>query len=150
MSKELLNFMTWVNQDEKLGYTSIGIERIVNRYITSKDLIIRDAYQNYVKTHRVGFLGIKNTIMSQNEFINKCKTDPEFSEKWGLKIEERELNYDERFRIAYKNLDLRKELEAQSKMLHYPDGHNKAMDEANIPTKLITITYNDKTIESYE
>ena len=96
MSKELLNFMTWVNQDEKLGYTSIGIERIVNRYITSKDLIIDDAYQNYVKTHRVGFLGIKNTIMSKEEFINKCKTDPEFSEKWGLKIEERELNTQER------------------------------------------------------
>jgi hypothetical protein len=57
---------------------------------------------------------------------------------------------DERFRIAYKNLDLRKELDAQSKMLHYPDGHNKAMDDANIPTKLITITYNDKTITSYE
>jgi hypothetical protein len=84
------------------------------------------------------------------EFINKCKTDTEFSEKWGLKIEERELSHDERFRIAYKNLELRKKLEAQSKMLHYPDGHNKVMDDANIPTKLITITYNDKTIESYE
>ena len=47
MSKELLNFMSWVNQDEKLGYTSIGIERIVNRYITSKDLIIDEAYKNY-------------------------------------------------------------------------------------------------------
>jgi hypothetical protein len=123
MSKELLNFMTWVNQDEKLGYTSIGIERIVNRYITSKDLIIRDAYQNYVKTHRVGFLGIKNTIMSQNEFINKCKTDLEFSENWGLKIEERELNVDE--------LNIVNLLKQTS-------------------TKLITITYNDKTIESYE
>ena len=123
MSKELLNFMTWVNQDEKLGYTSIGIERIVNRYITSKDLIIRDAYENYVKTHRVGFLGIKNTIMSQNEFINKCKTDQDFSENWGLKIEERELNVDE--------LNIVNLLKQTS-------------------TKLITITYNDKTIESYE
>jgi hypothetical protein len=91
-----------------------------------------------------------NRMLTKEEFINKCKTDKEFSEKWGLKIEERELSLDERFRIAYKNLDLRKELESQSKMLHYPDGHNKAMDEANIPTKLITITYNDKTIESYE
>ena len=87
---------------------------------------------------------------TKEEFINKCKTDTEFSEKWGLKIEERELSHDERFRIAYKNLELRKKLEAQSKMLHYPDGHNKVMDDANIPTKLITITYNDKTIESYE
>jgi hypothetical protein len=89
-------------------------------------------------------------VLYQQEFINKCKKDAEFSEKWGLKIEERELSLDERFRIAYKNLDLRKELESQSKMLHYPDGHNKAMDEANIPTKLITITYNDTKIESYE
>ncbi len=29
-------------------------------------------------------------MLSQEEFINKCKTDPEFSEKWGLKIEEHE------------------------------------------------------------
>ena len=33
--------------------------------------------------------------LSQEEFINKCKTNPEFSQKWGLKIEERELNDDE-------------------------------------------------------
>ena len=87
---------------------------------------------------------------SKESFINEIKTNSKFSKKWGLTIEERELSNDERFRIAYKNLDLRKELEAQSKMLHYPDGHNKAMDNANIPTKLITITYNDKIIESYE
>jgi hypothetical protein len=87
---------------------------------------------------------------TQEEFINKIKTNPEFSERWGLKIEERELSNDERFRIAYKNLELRKKLEAQSKMLLYPDGHNKVMDDANIPTKLITITYNDTKLESYE
>ncbi len=29
------------------------------------------------------------------EFIDKCKTDSKFSEKWGLKIEERELSDDE-------------------------------------------------------
>jgi len=143
MSKELLNFMTWVNQDEKLGYTSIGIERIVNRYITSKDLIIRDAYQNYVKTHRVGFLGIKNTIMSQEEFINKCKTDPEFSEKWGLKIEERELNTDERNKWFQINLN-------GNNPLMKSDWKDYELDQQNIPTKLITIKYNDKTIESYE
>jgi hypothetical protein len=106
--------------------------------------LLNEAYMGYY-----WIMGDKIKL-TQNEFINKCKTDLEFSERWGLTIEERELSDDERFRIAYKNLDLRKELEAQSKMLHYPDGHNKAMDEANIPTKLITITYNDKTIESYE
>jgi thymidylate synthase len=47
----------------------------------------------------------------------------------------RELTNDERFRIAYKDLELRKKLESESKMLHYPDGHNKVMDDANIPTR---------------
>ena len=47
----------------------------------------------------------------------------------------RELSYDERFRIAYKDLELRKKLESESKMLNYPDGHNKVMNEANIPTR---------------
>jgi len=86
----------------------------------------------------------------KEEFTNKCKTDPEFSGRWGLKIEERELSYNERFRIAYRDIDLRKNLDLESKMLHYPDGHNKVMDDAKIPTKLITLTYNNETIESYE
>ena len=63
---------------------------------------------------------------------------------------ERELSYDERFIIAYKDLELRKILQSESFMLHYPDGHNKAMNDSNIPTKLITITYKGETIESYE
>ena len=29
--------------------------------------------------------------LTKEEFINKCKTDTEFLEKWGLKIEEREV-----------------------------------------------------------
>ncbi len=108
--------------------------------------IILDVYREHC-LEQSKYLTHGGTIQ---EFIKKIKTDDKFSEKWGLTIEERELSEDERFRIAYKNLDLRKELESQSKMLHYPDGHNKAMYEANIPTKLITITYNDTKIESYE
>lgn len=33
----------------------------------------------------------------KEEFIIKCKSDSEFSEYWGLKIEERELSLEERF-----------------------------------------------------
>ena len=121
--------------------------------------VLEDAYQNYLNKcldkkwmkENVFFDGSSNHhLYLKEEFTNKCKTDSEFSEKWGLKIEERELSNDERFRIAYKDLELRKKLEAQSKMLRYPDGHNEVMDDANIPTKLITVTYNNKTIESYE
>ncbi len=67
------------------------------------------------------------------EFINKCKTDTEFSEKWGLKIEERELSMSEK-ELWYKNNNI------NPNEPWYP----------NFPTKLITITYNNKTLESYE
>ena len=78
-------------------------------------------------------------ILTRGEFINKCKTDPEFSEKWGLKIEERELDMMERWKIA----DLTPNMEEF-------DFANYMCDKHNVPTKLITVTYNDKTIESYE
>jgi hypothetical protein len=115
--------------------------------------LLDEVYRKYADSHKYfvdGWLHVIPMEHSKETFVNECKTDTEFSEKWGLKIEEQELSHDERFRIAYKNLELRKKLEAQSKMLHYPDGHNKVMDDANIPTRLITITYNDKKIESYE
>ena len=52
----------------------------------NKEQIILDVYRNYcVQQARKLISG-----GTYQEFINKCKTDPEFSEKWGLKIEERE------------------------------------------------------------
>jgi hypothetical protein len=85
--------------------------------------------------------------LDEKQFIDKIKTDTFTSELWGLKIEERELSLEER---------------------NYSLGHGKSylgifgmndkddlrykelFDKENRPTKLITITYNDKTIESYE
>jgi len=75
----------------------------------------------------------------KEEFIEKCKTDSEFSQRWGLKIEERELDMMERWKIA----DLTPNMEEF-------DFANYMCDKHNVPTKLITVTYNDKTIESYE
>jgi hypothetical protein len=69
---------------------------------------------------------------SKESFINKCKTNNEFSKKWGLKIEERELTWDESNEY-YNN--------HQSLKVPYLG--------LKVPTKLITITYNEKTIESY-
>ena len=79
---------------------------------------------------------------SKEEFINKCKTDTEFSEKWGLKIEERELTDKERIELAGGKI--------QEKYPALIEMSLRICDEREIPTKLITITYNDKTIESYE
>ncbi len=80
----------------------------------------------------------KQLIYPQEEFINKCKTNPEFSETWGLKIEERELSLEERFELFKK----------QNNGSHPED--IEIMDDYDIPTKLITLTYNNQTIETYE
>jgi len=117
--------------------------------------LLDGAYQNYVnKTkfpggHTVPKMLVMypdSTILTQEEFINKCKTDAEFSEKWGLRIEERELTDVERYTIArqyglcpkYSNIRLENCTEEE----HY--------NKFNVPTKLITITYKETIIESYE
>jgi hypothetical protein len=82
------------------------------------------------------------------EFINKCKTDNEFSEKWGLKIEERELNAQERLEWVKTNVS-NVEVGGFVNNDEYMHKWIETLSD-NIPTKLITITYNDKTIESYE
>ncbi len=60
--------------------------------------IIDEAYENYTQTKiiktdsgetHISPIGHYNG-MTKEQFINKCKTDSEFSERWGLKIEERE------------------------------------------------------------
>jgi hypothetical protein len=100
----------------------------------SKEQIILDVYREHC-LEQSKYLRHGGTIQ---EFIDKCKTNPEFSEKWGLKIEELELSWEERFELFKK----------QNNGSHPYD--NEMLDDYNIPTKLITITYNDKTIESYE
>jgi len=85
--------------------------------------------------------------ISKEEFINKCKTDTEFSEKWGLKIEERELSLEERSELGYKYVEYNK---WDALLGGGKESDEELCDDYNIPTKLITITYNDKTIESYE
>jgi len=84
-------------------------------------------------------------VYLMEEFINKCKTDPEFSEKWGLSIQERELSLKERYNIA---LPIWKEQYGPLADMMVPT--NVDNTPFKIPTKLITVTYNDKTIESYD
>jgi hypothetical protein len=119
--------------------------------------LIDKAYENYKSTIlekeikksafelTVQSMSGKTFILPQEEFLNKCQTDTEFSEKWGLKIEERELSLEERYQLM-KNGDLDEWL-----TIHYKEPKTmEYMDKHNVPTKLNTITYNDKTIESYD
>ena len=116
--------------------------------------VIDEAYKNYenkiklqnnwevtLRVMDINTIG-QQELLSQEEFINKCKTDSEFSEKWGLKIEERELSLKER-------LNLVSTIIGEEKIRTYEDNLER-VDKLNIPTKLITITYNNETIEIYE
>ena len=101
--------------------------------------IIDEAYENYREKNHILY---KDTAWTKEEFINKCKTNPEFSEKWGLKIEERELTPKERIELAGGKI--------QDKYPALVEMSLRLCDERDIPTKLITITYNNETVESYE
>ena len=108
--------------------------------------IIDEVYENYYEYMRDD----RQWELDKEEFINKCKTDSEFSQKWGLKIEERELTDKERLntliqneqRLIYEKVQSFKNLKRKT--------IKSCLDEKNIPTRIITITYNNKTIESYE
>ena len=99
--------------------------------------IIDEVYENYHQENKhVMYL----TFLLEEEFTRRIKHDIKFSEKWGLKIEERELSLDER------------RIHAPVKNIKHSDGSHAydSYDWVNIPTKLITITYKNETIESYE
>jgi hypothetical protein len=106
--------------------------------------IIGDAYKNYLKDLNRDNVSVDDPnyiLLSKEEFINKCKTDQEFSEKWGLTIKERELSLEERKKLMKEDTEFYCRNDAEIELY---------LAIENIPTKLITITYNDKTIESYE
>jgi hypothetical protein len=106
--------------------------------------LVGDAYKNYEKWWKSYSPGGAPIPLSKEKFINKIKTDNEFANKWGLTIEERDLSLEERakwlednkgYDLLVGNLD---------------HDHIREVVEEESPTKLITISYNDKTIESYE
>jgi hypothetical protein len=113
--------------------------------------IIDETYKNFKNSFPMkksnppkDYINSKGQLLTKDQFIDKCKTDNEFSEKWGLKIEERELSLEEQIDLAlewgHDSFDL------DMAMCNSEDG----LTEYGIPAKLITVTYNNKTIEIYE
>ena len=103
--------------------------------------LLNEVYRKYADSHEYfvdGWLHVIPMEHSKETFINKCKTDPEFAKKWGLTIEERELSLEERYDLCAAR---------KSKMTAISE---EDYIKYNIPTKIITIKYNDKKIESYE
>jgi len=91
--------------------------------------------------------------LTKEEFLEKLKTDSEFNSKYGRKhitegkmvlppchygfqVYTRELTWYERHELAETKYRI--------------DDVDDVLDKEDIPTRLITITYNDKKIESYK
>ena len=99
-------------------------------------------YWNSIETSEYDGFGptsIKFPTLMKEQFVERIKTDDKFSEKWGLTIEERELSLEERNNVYKKQWE-----PGASELSH------DRFNSLNIPTKLITITYNDQKIENYE
>ena len=100
--------------------------------------LLNDAYKNYLiedakvlpnmSKEKMAEMGFR---LSKEEFINKIKTDDEFAKKWGVVYEERKLSEEERIEMIR------------------PYGMD-ALIHAVFWLQCISITYNNKTIESYE
>lgn len=123
--------------------------------------IIDEMYEYYkTKTEMMMGHGFHGTLLSQEEFINKCKTDSDFSKIWGLKIEERELSLEERLTIADKfNSLIREDCltkthhpdETEELKLQYRHEWLDSLGPNVVPQRrVITITYNDTKTEIYE
>jgi hypothetical protein len=136
--------------------------------------IIDEAYENYqnyplatIHDHRTNLL-YKNSHkgwcmlngrsmvsphptrhLTKEEFIDKCKTDLDFTKRWGLKIEERELSLEERGEWDSKKDNVRNTW-GQAIQTFTSKEVRTWLNEKNVPTKLLTITYNNETIEVYE
>lgn len=118
--------------------------------------IIGEAYENYHKKYEQdktpGIVYYTDPLQyrpyTQEEFINKIKTDDEFSKTWDLKIDERELGLEERTNLLKDRSDNKKDFYDRNSKLVIEEKY--VLDESNIPAKLITLTYKEEIIESHE
>jgi hypothetical protein len=115
--------------------------------------LIGDAYKSYLiedaktlpnmskeKMYELGYR------LTKEEFINKIKTDNEFAKQWGVIVEVRELSLRERMNLCREKLDDTDDGE----ILLPSDIEYRMNNYWGIPTKSISLTYNNKTIENYE
>ena len=115
--------------------------------------IIDEAYKNYLNNFIPPICPPNSDVqpdyyepMTKELFIKSIKEKglrgEEFSEKWGLKIEERNLSYTEREGLFHQN---RIVILTKGEKIDEQD-----FDNVEIPTKLITLEYNGIKTETYE
>jgi hypothetical protein len=107
----------------------------------NKEQIIDEVYEKY---SIIAGMSTQVVSLTREEFIHYIKTDVKFSETWGIKIEEHILTFEERHMLwdwEGKEANVSPFMEKQLSSM---------LDKENIPTKLITLTYKENKIESYE
>jgi hypothetical protein len=106
-----------------------------------QEQIIDEVYEKY---SIIAGMSTQVVSLTREEFIHYIKTDVKFSETWGIKIEEHILTFEERHMLwdwEGKEANVSPFMEKQLSSM---------LDKENIPTKLITLTYKENKIESYE
>lgn len=126
--------------------------------------IIDETYKNFKNSFPMkksnppkDYINSKGQLLTKDQFIDKCKTDNEFSEKWGLKIEEKNLTREERYDLMPaltghhpRNIAMRKDINNFEGNIPGVSYHEEWLDSFRIPTKIITVTYNNETVGIYE
>jgi hypothetical protein len=126
-----------IGEMDEYGLLHIFNENQLEHYGKDEPDLLNEVYMAYY-----WIMGDKIKF-TKDEFINKCKTDLEFSEKWGLKIEEKELSTQER------NEWFQIHLNGNNPFMK-SDWKDFELDQQNIPTKQITLEYNNEKTYHYE
>jgi hypothetical protein len=122
------------------------ISYILNKKMKTEEFnkIVDEVYNHYLETHQYEpFILQEEMDLSKEDFIKKVTNNYGFGQLFGISLNERELNTDERNKWFQINLN-------GNNPLMKSDWKDYELDQQNIPSKLVTVTYNDKTIESYE
>jgi hypothetical protein len=112
--------------------------------------LIDEVYEKY---SIIAGMSTQVMTLTKGWFLRQIKFNPKFSETWGLNIEERELSLEERKELMVKYTNDNSLLPIGFSVPFGEESNKKYLevcDSYSIPTRLITITYNDKIIESYE
>ena len=109
--------------------------------------IIDEVYQEYDElfdSYHPPFSAPYPTRLTKEELVEEIKKGGHY--ELGVIIEERELSLEERYDLIEND----KHIQFQKWESLGTNRVEEVLDEYNIPTKLITVTYNNETIEVYE
>ena len=104
--------------------------------------IIDEVYQNYLKTHKdETFIMLDEMDLSKKQFIDRAKNNYGFGFLFGITLNEHELSLEERVELY--------ETKTNTDTSFFPVLKD-TLNFHKIPTKKITLEYNNEKFEIYE